>query len=120
MKISTENNKRIMGVQKIDSLYYTARACGLTSMEMSERFINILEHLKAPQWVNWYLRGYRDCLWAGLFQNDLEFCYIVDGKRYSIRKDSELYYEKHGISPKELSDKQTSSGHYWIKTGKPF
>jgi hypothetical protein len=55
-----------------------------------------------------------------LYKYDLEFCYIVNGKKYSIRKNSPDYYANHNISPKQLCNNMKFSGHYWIKTGKLF
>jgi hypothetical protein len=41
------------------------------------------------------------------------------GKMYSAHSERDDYYQKHGIGPKEVYDKATASGHYWIVDGKP-
>ena len=110
---------------QINSLFQMAMLWGdITAEELTKRLIEIT-HPKSPksipEWVRCYCQGVSDTLHNQLYQDHLEFCYTLeDGNRYSVRKESNRYYEKHAITPKELHDRSISSGHYWIKSGKPY
>ena len=64
--------------------------------------------------------GYRD----QLFQNHLEFCYLVDGELYTThhpehttRKTTKPFYEA-GIAHEKLKD--APNGYYWKNSDKPY
>lgn len=122
MKIEYALRIRDKGSAKINDIFHMAKLCGHTSQQMTAKWIEYKRTLpkKVPSWIHWYWRGIWDTKMSSLYRYDLEFCYIVNDIKYSIRKDSDMYYGKHDISPKQLCDNQQSSGHYWIKTGKPY
>jgi hypothetical protein len=117
------NQVEASGMSHILSLFKWAKDYGWTSQKLNDEYLDYLKLIKVdkyPRYVRSYLTGVRDTLNAQIQYSELEFCYTVDGKEYSTRKDSEMYYEKHGISPSELHKRATTSGHYWIKTGNPY
>ena len=121
MEISRALKIRDRGKMAMQNLYSKAQIYGMQHMAINTESMQILKRCKnTPYWVIAYLEGYESALRENLYRHHLEFCYIVEGVRYSIRKDSEMYYEKHGISPRELNEKQEGCGHYWIKSGKPY
>lgn len=124
MRIERAHRIRTQMTSRIVDLYSKAIIYGMTSEEISKELIAIT-HPKSPkgipEWVTWYCRGVSDTLSNQLYQNHLEFMYTLDdGNRYSVNRDSKRYYEKHGVTPRELHERQISNGHYWIKTGKPY
>lgn len=107
----------------IVSLFSRAKKEGLSSDEIHDAYREYREKIKIneyPRYVSSYLRGVFDGLNESVHRHDIEFCYIINDKRYSVRRESPLYYEKHGFSPKELHDKASHSGHFWIVAGKPY
>jgi hypothetical protein len=106
---------------RIHDLISLARVCGFTSSELHNKSVELFNKYPKdlPQWVRWYCNGYFEALERVMHDTETEFCYTVNGKRYSIRKESPIYYGNK-ISPKELHDKQENSGRYWIKSGKLY
>jgi len=108
---------------EIIRMFKTAKKYGWSSTALNEHYLDYLKMInvdKYPRYVRSYLSGVRDTLNAQIQFADLEFCYIVDGKKYSIRRESDMYYEKHGITPSELHKRATLSGHYWIENGNAY
>lgn len=107
----------------IISLFRRAKEQGMTSDELHELYNAYRKQVKIekyPRYVSSYIMGVFDSLKALAQDNDLEFCYVVDGKRYSIQKDSPLFFEKHHFSPKEIYDLAEQCGHFWKESGKPY
>lgn len=105
------------------SLYRRAKKQGMTSNQITELYLAYRKQVKIekyPRYVSSYMAGVKDCLRSQIQHDDLEFCYVVKGKRYSTHTDSPLYYEKHGFSPKEVYDKAEQAGHFWKESGKPY
>jgi hypothetical protein len=106
----------------IMDLWKRAKEQGLDSNEIHDRWRKYSEQTSLndfPRYVRSYLSGVYDCMKALCTRDDIEFCYFVEGTRYSIRKESDMYYEDHGITPQELHEKQEKhKGFYWIESGK--
>ncbi len=119
MRLSTAINIQIKLEQRLNDLYSRARTYHMTADKISSESAHIINgiHPKTPRHVKGYLRGYSSAMWRMLY-NDLEFCYVIDGKIYSVYRNSERYYEKFGIKPGDLRDKPCA--HFWIGTDKPF
>jgi len=117
------NEAETTGRHFITRLFKNALEYGWSSREIQDKYngyradINLQQ---LPRYVSSYLTGCFDTLSTKIHNEDLEFCYIVKGKRYSIRKESDMNYEKCGITPEALSSSYTESGYYWIKTGKKY
>lgn len=109
-------------MDRLQDLESKARIFGMPSHEITKEFQKLKENLPkgTPSWVIWYLNGAFDQITKGYYKHDLEFCYMVDGIRYSTHKTSEMYYEKHGITPQILSQTKESMGHYWKHNGRPY
>ena len=119
MKVETAVERMIRGRQQITDLYSKARIFGMSGDSINTEFGEIKKKLKAPQWVNQYLNGYRDALSDQLYRHDLDFRFIMEGDIIvSTYKGSPIYYEKMGYKPSDLSDRP--NGHYWTKTNRPF
>jgi hypothetical protein len=122
MNIDRANKIKSQAVSNVFGIFSSARIYKSTSTEINDRFLNLKKSLPkgTPQWVSTFLDGMREVLVANLYADALEFCYVVKGKIYSVNKESDRYYEKHGITPEQLNNLQESSGHYWIDTEKAF
>jgi hypothetical protein len=122
MKISRALDIRDKMKNAVYSAFSSAKHCKSTAKELNDRLLDSWNSNQKgiPYWVFSYLEGMREVLQNDLYQNHLEFCYTLNGTLYSIRKESDYYYEKHNIDPEQLSKKSTMSGHYWIDTDKPF
>lgn len=114
MKFDTAYNHRERLIRQLSDLYNSAKIFGLQSAEISRRRNEIVSTLpkKAPRWIMDYVEGWERCM-RSTFDRELIFAYTVDGKLYSIHRDRDDYYEKHGLGPKEVYDRATLSGHYW-------
>ena len=100
-------------------LYDSARNLGWSSEIIGQKYRDYLKDAgtdKFPRYVRSYIDGMRD-IQTVLLEKELEFCYTIDGIKYSIRKESDMYYEKHGITPQVLCEKATLCGHYYISNG---
>ena len=117
MNLSTAVRRQNNGIQRLKDLYSKARSYHMTCTDIANESVKVRNLEVIPRHVKEYLRGYDHALWEGLYQ-DLEFCYVIDGKIYSVDKKSDRYYEKFGIQPCELSDKPCA--HFWKGTDKPF
>ena len=120
MKITTALNHRDRGKQALHSLYHMAVLCHMPSDEIHKRSMEITNIKGAPYWVKAYLDGVESVLRDNLYRYHLEFCYTIDGKLYSVNRGSDRYYEKFGITPSELNERQTSYGHYYIGSDKHY
>lgn len=95
---------------------------GWSSEEIGKSYRTYREQVeieKFPRYVSSRLEGMRDVVTV-LIERELEFCYTIDGVRYSIRRDSDMYYEKHGITPQVLCEKASLCGHYYISSGRMY
>jgi len=123
MRVERTLKIRNQAVGQVCDIMNAAERLGLNHLEIARRVSKVVNEFmaKTPQWAKEYVRGYAACRKARIEREMIEFCYIhKDGKRYSIRKDSPLYYEKHGLSPKELHDGAVANNHYWIHNGNPY
>jgi hypothetical protein len=103
-------------------LFKSASEQGFSSSEINKKYLEYREQVDInsfPRYVSSYITGIRDVL-AAQIESEMEFCYVIGDKRYSIRRESDMYYEKHNLSAKDIYEKSSISGHYWIKTGKPY
>lgn len=117
------NRVESSGMNYIINLYKTAKKLGWSSSKITDEYLKYREliHIdKFPRYVSSYLNGVRDTLNAQIQFSDLEFCYTVDGIKYSTCRESDMYYEKHGITPSQLHKRATMSGHYWKETGNAY
>jgi hypothetical protein len=111
------------GMHHIIRLFKMAKEYGWSSEKLNNEYLTYRKQIninKYPRYVSSYLQGVRDTLTAQIQFSDLEFCYIVEGVKYSTRKDSDMYYEKHGIRPSELHKQASVCGHYWIENGNAY
>lgn len=120
MNIKQALKKRDKGTVVLSNIYQMARISGLPARVIQDKWIVWKKEnaSKVPQWVVYYWYGYEDSMREMLYRNDLEFCYIVNDTRYSIRKESPLYYRLHGLKSSDCTD--CPSGFYWINTGKLY
>jgi len=120
MKITTALAKRRKAVSRLIDLYSRARHCGLRSSDINEQFGKIKAEMgKVPYWVLGYLEGYRDALTAENHAHHLDFRFMMEGGvMVSTSRKSDIYYEKLGLKPSDLSDRP--NGYYWEKNGKPY
>lgn len=122
MKIERALKIRDRALTRIKDAHSKVTVYKLTSESYNKKYIEIINTMPngTPSHVREYLRGYSDCLRHSFYDN-LEFCYTLkDGRKFSTYKNSPLYYEKHGITPKYLHDNAETSGHYWEGTDRPF
>jgi len=121
MKLDTAIKIKMSAMSRVSDVIYMGVLCKQTSSEINMAFIKLKGDLPkdTPQWLIYYFNGIYDTMIHKLYMNDLEFCYLVNGKLYSIVKTSRRYYGDK-FSPKDLYDSQESSGHYWIDSNKPF
>lgn len=120
MNLITKLNHRDRARRQLIDLISTAKFCGITSKELNDKYIKILESVKhCPQWVREYLRGYHECQLAEIYSNCLMFGGYVNGKFYSTHSKREDYYQKHGIEPSAFNGLAKNTGHYWTTTKEP-
>ena len=121
MKLGKSVSLQKIWKMRISTIYSIAKITEPTSEVLQKRVLDCLKSLPkgTPNWVKSYLAGVRDALHDRIL-NHTEFCYWLDGKRYSIRKPSPLYYQKHDIKAQDLSEKSTGKGFYWIAGGNLF
>jgi hypothetical protein len=104
------------------SLFNRAKEQHLTSSEISEAYLNYRETInlnKYPRYVSSYITGLHDSLQTVIHNENLEFCYVIEGEVYSIDKDSSRYYGEH-FSAKEVYEKAEKSGHFWKESDDPY
>jgi uncharacterized cupin superfamily protein len=120
---SKVNEMESRGLHAVMRLWKDAREYKWTSSKIHDKFLEYKKFNKLdkyPRYVSSYLQGVFDCEKAKVQFNELEFCYVIEGKLYSTHGDSPRFYESHGFSPKEVYDKASHSGHYWIGSDKPY
>lgn len=120
MKITTALKKRGRAVSRLVDLHRRARTFGIISTDMYKEYSELKKDMgKVPYWVIAYLDGYRDALTAEDYWHHLDFRYIMDDDvMVSTHRDSDIYYEKLGYKPGDLSDRP--HGHYWAKTNRRY
>ena len=122
MKIERALKIRDRAKTRIYDSYHLGRISRLTSERINSYVINIKSEMPkgTPQWVKSFIDGMVEVLNSDLYFNHLEFCYMVDGKLLSVNKDSKRHYSKAKITPKQLHDRATLSGHYWRDSDRPY
>jgi len=106
---------------KIADIYSQAKIYHLENLQISEKIQQMKKDLpkRTPLYVRSYVDGYSDALRNKLYQESLEFCYIMpNGELASTYKKSERYYEKLGYKVSELTNQECS--FYYIGTNKPY
>lgn len=108
------------GETTVSGIYSSAKLYKSTSREINKRYLDFKAQLpkSTPRWLTSYFDGMVKVYTDNFYRYDLEFCYWIKDVKYSINRDSDMYYEKHGIKPSELCD--MPSGHYWINSDKPY
>lgn len=95
---------------KADAEYIRAEYTKLSS-ELNSRTSS--GKLRYSKFLSAYAFGYRMALNNQLWQNELEFCYVVDGVIYSTHKDSiHNCADKFYSLGSEFMDR-AERGHYW-------
>lgn len=122
MKIERAIRIKQQLASRITSIYNSAKYTKPTSSELNAqvRAVKNTAPKGTPYWVISYLEGIVDVHQGILYKDHLEFCYNVNGKLYSILSDSDRYYEKHGITPRDLTEWQVVGGHYWKDTDRVY
>ena len=122
MKIERALDIKTVAKRNLQDIIHSAIMFKTTSKSFNEQCVKMKNNLpkKTPLWVINYLEGYRDANIDFIYHKELEFCYKLDGKLYSIHRDSKRNYEKHGFTPQQCCNNQESSGHYWKDTDKPW
>ena len=117
VKIETALNHQNRVKGRLADLYRSARY-GLTVGELGQKRVEILETVShCPEWVRSYRSGWTDYA-DTVIQSELVFFYTLpDGSLVSVNRDRSDYYEKKGLGPKEVYEKATASGHYWVGKG---
>jgi len=121
MNVSTALNKQKRALSQLGDLYRIARISRPTSSEISRRFVSeILDGTlsKTPQWVRYYIKGYRDCLDRALWP-EMEFCYKVDGRWYTTSHDTDKP-RWDTLPPEKFDMSGRPCGYFWRNTEKPF
>ena len=123
MKIETALNHRDRAVSATIDAFNTAKICHQYHDELLTMLAKVrapIEH--CPGWVKEYVQGYAACMNRMLYVHDLEYCTILpDGRIVSHDSKSPRYYEKQGMTPRELHEvKGGRSGHFWKGTDKFF
>jgi hypothetical protein len=125
MKIETALKHRRAGLMRLYDAYSRARLFKCTSSDLGQwsREARALPESapRAPGWVGAYLEGADEVLREMLYREALEYCSRApSGELVSHHRDSERYYEKRGFSPCDVATKNSTGGHYWKGTEKPF
>ena len=111
-------NRRDKAISDLQYLYSRAESFGFTSQKINEEYSKIIP--QAPAWVRAYVDGYRRALDDALYRDKLEFCYIHEGIRYSVRDGAEHGTDQLYAMIEPSTIPKLVHGHFWIKTGKPF
>ena len=124
MRIKKALKMRDSGMQDISKAYESAEYLRLTSQETHRKIVDIIYHermKKCPSWVRHFLDGFATAKRNEMESRCIEFCYIMpDGNKYGIVKTNADYYEKHGITPQELSEQYVTSGMFWKDSYKEY
>lgn len=122
MRIERALRTRDLAKNAYYSAFHLAKISKMTSTQLNGQLIEIRKNFpkRTPAWVSHFLDGMQEVLREDLYRNHLEYCYVLNGTIYSTRKDSDRYYEKHGLTASDLGKGATSGGHYWIETDKVF
>ena len=115
MRISTALNHRDRAIGMYADTLSWMEISGISSHDVNARSIKVIQSIShCPQWVKSYVEGW----WAArraMAERALVFFYTMpDGVLASTHRDRADYYEKLGMGPKEVYDKATHSGHYWV------
>jgi len=117
--IKAENNAKHFIIR----VFGNAKQYGWSSEQINKEVLDYKSRAKIgsyPRYVSSYISGCFDMMTALAYSNELEYCYMIGDKKYSIRKESDMHYTKHGITSQDLCEKSSYSGYYWIATGEIY
>lgn len=107
---------------RINSIFNSAKLSKLDANYIREEYTKLASELNSrtpsgklrySKFLSAYAFGYRMALNNQLWQNELEFCYVVDGVIYSTHKDSiHNCADKFYSLGSEFMDR-VERGHYW-------
>jgi hypothetical protein len=122
MRASTAYNHQDRAVRQMADLYSSAKRFGTyTSKQLTTKGLDILKTIgHCPQHVVSHVWGYRAALDDSL-RSELVFFYTYKGTLMSVDRKRDDYYEKLGVSVRDIGDAEIS-GHYWVigDTIRPF
>lgn len=115
MNQKTAINHKNRAVQLLVDYYRTVEMFGASHDAITNKYIEVIKTLEnCPQWVKSYVSGFNDAT-RSILERKLVFFYTMpDGNLVTTHKNREDCYEKLGYGPKEVYDKATHSGHYWV------
>ena len=123
MKTDTALRHRTRAVRELQDLHHSLRISHGDFDYYLERKAEIRKSIKhCPGWVRAYFSGQADLLFKQLYQNELEFCYLLEGDLYSVWKKSthkttdELYRAGRGHELALANEEQVPRAHYWRGT----
>jgi hypothetical protein len=121
MGSNTEYNRKKRALLHLRDLYSKARIFHMTSEAITKEYIEQIlnrDLAKATIATREYIRGFADCLYFQL-QNEMEFCYEVDGILYTTTHDKTATKARWDTLPDyNMSGKKC--GHYWFNTDKLY
>lgn len=125
MRIETALKRRDSIREAFRSIHSRAAHFGFTHAQMLEERGKAMDRfLKGcPEWIGQYASGIWDELQHQAYARNLIHGGFVAGQFYSTHSNRSDYYWKAGIEPREFSEKNESSGHYWAMPDgsvKPF
>jgi len=120
MRISRSIDIQMKNETRVMDLMSKAKIFKMESCNIHSEFINLKESLpkRTPYYITTYLDGMYRFGTNMFYRYNLEFCYWINNIKYSVHRDSNMYYEKYSIKPSELCD--MPCGHYWKDSDKLY
>jgi len=120
MRIEKSLEVRTEVSMKYRDVFKTAEMFKLPFDKVLERIQKINSEIPkgTPKWVRYYLSGYYNHWLDNIRSEKIEFCYIYNGEKYSSNSNSDKYYQKHGITPKEMNQNHEGFASFWKNSNK--
>lgn len=120
MNLTKAVRKQLLGENRVRDIFSKHRIYKSHHMVIWEEYLEFLDKLPkdTPKWLKSYFNGMSRVLMDLYYRNDVEFCYVINGKIVSVYKGSTRNYKNFGISVSELGG--NPSGHFWKGSDKLF
>jgi hypothetical protein len=130
MRIERALKEKKRAMERLTEIHRQAIHFKKTHQEILDEYIKLMNDLPKglPRWVRDELRTVDACWhnWLHGFETPtghqqwLEYCTKIDGKLVSNRAQSSRWYGKAGYEARDLIERGTDAGYYWVDTDKPF
>ena len=115
-------NTESKAIESLRSAFRTSRYCGMSKDYLNNRITEVFNHLPKSFAIarRDKLYAVKNVSWNEMMERDLEFVYLMNGKTYSVNKNTKHHKPTYKVNARMLHEKNEGGAFWWIEKGKPY